>query len=93
MTMMSHEQLITVQEQLIFSEYGRDNFQTYPCDFMKTGVASACWQGQDLAMLRFKLEEANWTILSEVGLPVRGNPEPEALVFRGPVGEILEVLA
>lgn len=93
MTMMSHEQLITVQEQLVFSEYGRDNFQTYPCDFMKTGVASACWQGQDLAMLRFKLEEANWTILSEVGLPVRGNPEPEALVFRGPVGEILEVLA
>jgi hypothetical protein len=69
------------------------DYRTYPCDFSKTGVASACWQGADLKSLRPKLNAANWDILSEVGLPVRGNPVPAALVFRGPVGEILELLA
>ena len=79
--------------QHVYAEDSCTTLQTYPCDFLKTGVASACWQGQDLTLLRLKLQEANWQILSEVGLPIRGNPEPEALVFQGPVGEILELLA
>lgn len=91
-SMMSYEQLYNHPEQPVFSEYARDDVPAYPCDFMKTGVASACWQGQDPGMLRFKLREANWKILSEVGLPIRDNPEPEAVVFQGPVGEILELL-
>lgn len=90
---MNYEQLCTHGGQSVFSEYTKDNLTLYPCDFMKTGVASACWQGQDVEMLRFKLQEANWSILSEIGLPIRNNPEPEALVFQGPVGEILELLA
>lgn len=92
-SIMSYEQLCTHSKQSVFSQYTQDDFTLYPCDFMKTGVASACWQGQDVEMLRFKLTEANWHILSDVGLPIRNNPEPEALVFQGPFGEILELLA
>ncbi|WP_428662617.1 VOC family protein [Runella sp.] len=93
MCLMGYDTHSVGLEQHIYSDYAGDTFQTYPCDFLKTGVASACWQGQDLSMLRYKLQEANWEILSEVGLPIRGNPEPEAVVFQGPVGEILELLA
>ncbi|WP_169704819.1 VOC family protein [Runella slithyformis] len=91
--LMSYEQILAHSKQPIFWEYNREDLPAYPCDFMKTGLASACWQGQDLAMLRFKLQESNWAILSEVGLPIRNNPEPGAVVFQGPVGEILELLA
>ncbi len=93
MCLMGYDTHCVGLEQHVYAEHSSNTLQTYPCDFLKTGVASACWQGQDLTMLRLKLQEANWQILSEVGLPIRGNPEPEALVFQGPVGEILELLA
>jgi hypothetical protein len=80
-------------EQHVYSTQHPDyDYQTYSCDFAKTGIASACWQGADLETLRPKLQQNNWPILSEVGLPVRNNPQPKALVFRGLVGEILELL-
>ena len=67
-------------------------YQSFPCDFFKTGIASACWKGTYTDDLSLKLQEVGWNILSEVGLPVRHNPEPAALVFRGVVGEILEII-
>lgn len=68
-------------------------YQSFPCDFFKTGIASACWKGTYTDSLSLKLQEVGWDILSEVGLPIRHNPEPAAVVFRGPVGEILEMLS
>jgi hypothetical protein len=80
-------------EQHVYSTQHPDyDYKTYPCDFSKTGVASACWQGADLESLRPKLQQYKWEILSEIGLPIRHNPQPKALVFRGLVGEILELL-
>ncbi len=80
-------------EQHVYSTQHPDyDYQTYPCDFSKTGIASACWQGADLAILKPKLQQNGWEIISETGLPIRNNPEPKSLVFRGLVGEILELL-
>lgn len=90
--LMSCEHISAHSEPPIFWDYKQEHFPAHSCDFMKTGVTSACWQGQDLTILRTKLQEANWRILSDVGLPIRNNPEPEAVVFQGPVGEILELL-
>ena len=93
MCLMGHGQARVGMEQHVYATQHPDyEYQTYPCDFARTGVASACWQGQDLDVLRPKLQKNNWEIIGEIGLPVRGNPEPKALVFRGLVGEILELL-
>ena len=69
------------------------SYRTYPCDFTKTGIASACWQGVELTLLKCKLIASGQEIISEVGLPIRGQSEPNVLVFRGVVGEVLELLA
>jgi hypothetical protein len=68
------------------------DFKVFPCDFSKTGLASAAWVGHDLKGLREKLLTNGYEIKSNIGLPVRNNPEPEALVFVGPYGEIIELL-
>ena len=93
MCLMGYDMERIGMEQHVYAPQNPDyDFRVYPCDFSKTGVASACWQGQDLDVLTPKLQQIGWEILSTIGLPVRGNPEPKALVFRGPVGEILELL-
>ncbi|MCU0338460.1 MAG: hypothetical protein MUE30_01140 [Spirosomaceae bacterium] len=93
MCLMGHGTERIGMEQHVYAPQHPDyEYETYPCDFSKTGLASACWQGKDVEILRFKLQQYNWKIISEVGLPLRNAPEPKALVFRGPVGEILEVL-
>jgi hypothetical protein len=68
------------------------DFKIFPCDFSKTGLASATWKGQNLEELKEKLLANGFEIKSSVGLPIRNNPEPEALVFVGPYGEIIELL-
>jgi catechol 2,3-dioxygenase-like lactoylglutathione lyase family enzyme len=94
MCLMGHGMERIGMEQHVYSPQNPDyEYKTYPCDFSMTGIASACWQGKDLEILRPKLIKNNWPILSDIGLPVKGNPEPLALVFRGPVGEIIELLA
>jgi hypothetical protein len=69
------------------------DFKIFPCDFSKTGLASAAWYGQNLKELREKLLANGFEIMSNIGLPVRVNPEPKALVFKGPYGEIIELLS
>ena len=93
MCLMGHGMERIGMEQHVYAPQNPDyDFNTYPCDFSKTGLASACWQGQDLKVLKSRLEKIGWPVLSDVGLPVRGNTEPKALVFRGPAGEILELI-
>jgi hypothetical protein len=93
MCLMGHGMNRIGMEQHIYAPQNPGyDYRTYPCDFSKTGIASACWQGQSLDILRPKLDQYQWPIISDMGLPVRGQSEPKALVFRGPVGEILELL-
>jgi hypothetical protein len=69
------------------------DFKIFPCDFSKTGLASAAWYGQNLKELSEKLLANGFEIMSNIGLPIRVNPEPKALVFKGPYGEIIELLS
>ncbi len=93
MCLMGHGLERIGMEQHVYAPQNPEyDFKTYPCDFTKTGLASACWQGQELKALKEKLRLKNWEVLSDIGLPIRNNPEPTALVFRGPAGEIIELL-
>lgn len=93
MCLMGHELERVGMEQHVYEEQNPDyTFKIFPCDFSKTGLASAAWQGQNLEELREKLSKNGYEILSEIGLPIRNNPEPKALVFIGPHGEIIELL-
>jgi hypothetical protein len=94
MCLMGNETERIGMEQHIYGGHHPDyDYNTYPCSFQKTGLASAAWQGRDLDILRKTLKKEKKRILGEVGLPIRGNMEPNALVFEGVVGEILELMA
>lgn len=67
-------------------------YRTYPSSFQQTGLACASWQGKDFEELKAILLENNIEIISEIGLPIRDFQTPKALVFRGIVGEILEII-
>ncbi len=68
------------------------DFKIFPCDFTKTGLASATWNGHNLNDLREKLVANGFEIKATIALPIRDNYEPKALVFVGPYGEIIELL-
>jgi hypothetical protein len=81
-------------EQHIYEPHNEGyDYKVFPCSFENTGLVSACWQGQDLANLKEKLLGNNYQILSDICLPVRGDNQPKGLVFVGPYGEIIELLA
>jgi hypothetical protein len=93
MCLMGHELERVGMEQHVYEEHNPSyDFKIFPCDFSKTGLASAAWQGQNLEELKEKLLKNQYEIIADVGLPVRDNSEPKALVFRGPYGEIIELL-
>ena len=93
MCLMGHGMERVGMEQHVYEEHNPHYYyKIFPCDFSKTGLASAAWQGANLVELRTKLENNNFEIISEIGLPVRNNSAPKALVFRGPYGEIIELL-
>ena len=93
MCLMGHGMERVGMEQHVYEEHNANyDYKIFPCDFTKTGLASAAWQGRDLEELRIKLGSNNFEIISEIGLPIRDNPMPKALVFKGPYGEIIELL-
>jgi hypothetical protein len=93
MCLMGHGMERIGMEQHVYEEHNPTyDFKVFPCDFSKTGLASAAWFGQNLTELSLKLHFNGYHIISNVGLPVRNNPEPRALVFVGPYGEIIELL-
>jgi catechol 2,3-dioxygenase-like lactoylglutathione lyase family enzyme len=80
-------------EQHVYDRFHPDYaYRTFPCSFQKTGLVAATWYGRDFDSLEKKLASENKRILSRVGLPILGNSEPNALVFEGIVGEIIELL-
>jgi catechol 2,3-dioxygenase-like lactoylglutathione lyase family enzyme len=93
MTLNGHGSHRVGLEMHVFEPYNPDyQYKTYPCDFSKTGLASACWQSPDLAAVKAKIEASGYRIISQVGLPLRHNPNPEAVVVVGEVGEIIELV-
>ena len=93
MCLMGNGNYKSGMEQHIYKEHNPSyDFQTFPCDFHKTGLASACWQGEHTDELTTRITASEGEIMGEVGLPIRDNPEPEAIVFRGLVGEIIELI-
>jgi hypothetical protein len=93
MCLMGHGMERVGMEQHVYEPHNPTyDFKIFPCDFSKTGLASAAWVGQNLEELRGKLLANGFEIKANIGLPVRNNPEPDALVFAGPYGEIIELL-
>jgi catechol 2,3-dioxygenase-like lactoylglutathione lyase family enzyme len=93
MCLMGYEKTRIGMEQHVYEEQNPDyEFKIIPTDFNKTGLVSAAWTGRDLEILREKLIENNYPIISNICLPVRGEAEPKGLVFRGPYGEVIELL-
>ena len=76
--------------------YGPHNdgfeYNTYPCDFSKTGLASACWQGTRTEGLNEKINTHGGQVIGKALLPIRDNREPSGIVFKGPLGEIIELV-
>jgi hypothetical protein len=94
MLLMGHGTHRIGMEQHVYAPHNPTyDYQTFPCSFEKTGVASACWQSPDLELAAQKIAEAGYEIISRVGLPVRNQEAPEAVVFRAPLGEIIELVA
>jgi hypothetical protein len=93
MCLMGHGQHRIGLEQHVYAPHNPTyDFRVFPCTFEQTGLASAAWLGKDLAHLDDKLRAAGYSILGHQCLPIRGNDAPEGLVFRGPYGEILELI-
>ncbi len=67
-------------------------YRTCPTSFDKTGLAAASWPTTNLEETSRRLKAAGVQILGEAGLPLRNNSEPVALVIRGPLGEIIELI-
>lgn len=94
MLLMGHGTHRIGMEQHVYAPHNPAyDYQVFPCSFEKTGIASACWQSSDLEMAAQKIAAAGYTIISRVGLPIRNEEAPEAVVFRGPLGEIIELVA
>jgi hypothetical protein len=93
MCLMGNEIERIGMEQHLYEQHNPQyDYKTYPCSFEKTGLASAAWQGKDLDLLKPILIKEKCRIIGDRGLPIRGNAEPDALVFQGIVGEILELI-
>lgn len=93
MCLMGNGMYKSGMEQHIYQEHNPSyDFNAYPCEFKKTGLASACWQGLNLEGMEDKIRKHGGEILSSTLLPIRGNSSPEGIVFRGLVGEIIELV-
>jgi hypothetical protein len=77
----------------IYGPYQPDyDYRRYPTSFDKTGLASATWPTPNLKTAIETFKAAKIEILSEFGLPTREKAEPAAVVVRGPLGEIVELI-
>ncbi len=80
-------------EQHVYGKYNPlYTFKNFPCHFSLTGLACATWQTSDIQLVKKKSIEANFPLISEIGLPIRHQTEPEAIVLRGSLGEIIELV-
>jgi hypothetical protein len=93
MCLMGNEVERIGMEQHIYEKYNPTyDYKTFPSSFEKTGLVSATWRGKNLDILKKNLKKENKRIISDIGLPTRQNAEPNAFVFEGVVGEIIELI-
>ncbi len=93
MCLMGNGNYKSGMEQHIYKPHNPGfDFKIYPCDFTKTGLASACWKGVNMGELKEKITDAGGEVIAAIGLPIRGNREPQAIVYRGLVGEVIELV-
>jgi len=93
MCLMGNNTYKSGMEQHIYKVHNPSfDFNIQPCDFSNTGLASACWKVQDSSNLTTEIKKAGGEILSTIALPIRGNKQPEAIVYRGLIGEIIELV-
>ncbi|MCS6969117.1 MAG: hypothetical protein RMJ44_10680 [Cytophagales bacterium] len=94
MLLMGHDLHRIGMEQHVYGPYNPTyEFKTYPCSFEKTGLASACWQSPHLDLAASQIANSGFKIISRIGLPLLHEEEPNAVVFQGPVGEIIELVS
>jgi len=67
------------------------NFRKYPSDYSKTGLVSACWKGQNLQNIEDKILKNGGQVISNQLLPLRDDPAPKGIAYRGKAGEIIEL--
>jgi len=92
MLLMGYDRERIGLEQHIYAPHNpRFDYQTFPCSFGKTGVASACWPCPDPAAAAHQIAAAGFPIMGQIGLPLRHATEPMATVCIGPLGEIIEL--
>ncbi len=93
MLLMGFEKERVGLELDIYKPYHPDyDYQTYPTSFEKTGLAMATYPVADISSLAQAVERAGYEIVSRVGLPLRGRAAPSAIIVRGPVGELIELV-
>lgn len=93
MCLMGNKQYKSGMEHHIYKKHNPSfDFNIYPCDFKKTGLASACWKVDKSEGLSENIIAAGGEILGSIGLPIRDQKEPEAIVYRGLIGEIIELI-
>lgn len=94
MCLMGNGNYKSGMEQHIYKEHNPGvDFNVFPCDFTKTGLASACWQGNHMDGLEEKITAHGGEVISHTLLPIRGNSSPTGIVYRGLVGEIVELVS
>ena len=78
----------------VYSPYHPDfDYKLYSTSFSQTGLAMASWPTADVQATTTSLQKAGCEIISTIGLPLRTKAEPSAVVVRGPLGELIELVA
>ena len=94
MCLMGSGMYKTGMEQHVYGPLNPNHkFKKYPSDFSKTGLASACWKGQNLEDVEATIIKCGGEVISDVLLPLRDNDTPSGVIFRGKAGEIVELAA
>ncbi len=92
MCLLGNDDYKSGMEQHVYGDHHPEyTYRTFPCDFSKTGLASACWQVNTLENVAERIQAHNGEVLSQTLLPLRDNSSPSGIVFRGKVGEIIEL--
>lgn len=92
MCLMGNDQYKSGMEQHVYEECNPEyNFKSFPSDFSKVGLASVCWKGKNLKQAANLISLEGGTLMGTTLLPLRNNPTPKGIVFRGLVGEIIEL--
>lgn len=81
-------------EQHVYAPHNPDfTYRVFPNSFEQTGLAMAGWQANDKIDCLKHLQQKGVDLLSkEVGLPILDKLQPNALVLRAPLGELIELL-